>query len=920
MHHETLLLYGARYGLLSLFVQLSEKYGTLIERHTALIEKVSALIATGQGQTIACDSQHGWILAVLPGRRNSSNPIAELTAFNMNKDPKLRRPLWRRCHADGVAVVRLEMAAQGQSRNSGGVAVALLAESSPTGTQMVGYRLSDGWPIWQVPASTVGKMEIRADILLTYNSVAHAVDIRTVLDGCPAWQLETTGRRPDVAAVPAFTRGHASAIGNSSYDVGKHDKLERHANAGEGKQLRALRARKLEPIVQQTGFASVGGPPTNIANTLASSWTAVWRNEITGLVTLFVLDETMIRAVDTSSRITVWAAQIPSVAAKGQKYLPSISIAGNMLCVAVQGKVIAMSPVNGKELWAADSEVVSNQSFALHPGRAARLLGIKDSTKHELAIFDAVTGRSLITLKTAQHATDKDAQAVSSWAFCRRGIVCLEGQTAIYLVPKAGGKKRAWTVVAKETEEFLVLCAEERQEQIFVLCSTGPHNYRVHVLNLDGRRTRFFNLHITMEPGCHRPHMHSCRNRLMFAADDNSVKRFKFSAVDSATGEIAWNLRTGSVKDKLPEAAKLIGMADGVAVFVKTLKPTANSFDGEVFGVCVEDGQLLWRLRSSDKSWAESLLTVQNILTQLAAHGPIAAWQHGCIVVTKYHRAKSSSGAALHIFYHIRALHPDEGRELSLGGQLWQYPCVAETGSVRRFSCLTTTEKTIFAGSTDGVIHAVSHATGTPIMKVDSLHVNPVTELAICGKSLWSASANLAVLHIVPLEVFGSVSALKSGYSPVDINGSTIKRQKALYGNVSAFFLAMVFLILDCVQFIKFSHETVQSAASKQLDSIIAFVALFGFEAKSYEVFKSMHIASVTTIFIFILIIAVQEKAEWKAFLHPKDRLYTTVWLCCSIYVQFVGQPLFLPIASNLVQSFECVHPQYICVTSLIVM
>ena len=67
-----------------------------------------------------------------------------------------------------------------------------------------------------------------------------------------------------------------------------------------------------------------------------------------------------------------------------------------------------------------------------------------------------------------------------------------------------------------------------------------------------------------------------------------------------------------------------------------------------------------------------------------------------------------------------------------------------------------------------------------------------------------------------------------------------------------------VFLILDFVQFFKFSQEGAESAVAKQLDGAMTYLAMFGFEISSYGLFKMMHLASVTFVGMFVLIFAIQ--------------------------------------------------------------
>ena len=77
----------------------------------------------------------------------------ELTAYGLGGDPNLGSPVWKRRYSDGVAVLRVEVAARGRQRNSGGMAVVLLSDGggdqrseADEGHHLVGYRLTDGWP------------------------------------------------------------------------------------------------------------------------------------------------------------------------------------------------------------------------------------------------------------------------------------------------------------------------------------------------------------------------------------------------------------------------------------------------------------------------------------------------------------------------------------------------------------------------------------------------------------------------------------------------------------------------------------------------------------------------------------------------------------------------------------------------------
>ena len=76
--------------------------------------------------------------------------------------------------------------------------------------------------------------------------------------------------------------------------------------------------------------------------------------------------------------------------------------------------------------------------------------------------------------------------------------------------------------------------------------------------------------------------------------------------------------------------------------------------------------------------------------------------------------------------------------------------------------------------------------------------------------------------------------------------------------------------------------------------------------AASVCCFQAMHAASLVLIFLFVVVFSIQERAEWQSFLHPNDRIYGTLWAVCSVYVQLVGQPLFLTIATKLVQAYDC--------------
>lgn len=230
--------------------------------------------------------------------------------------------------------------------------------------------------VWQLPAGAVGKIEIRADLLLIYSAMIHAVDVRTLLDGnAVGWQIQTTGRRPDPASLMAslprreltFRYRNTTTVGLQlhPFAAATTPALKRRSSGGNlmahanGQEIGSLRASKSGRSLTAASRSNSGNKAAAVARhgMLASSWTALWRDPETQVVTLFVLDEVVVRAVDTATGSAAWPEPVSVAGPKGLAHLPSIYIAGGILFVTVPGeasggcRLLALSPHDGRELW-----------------------------------------------------------------------------------------------------------------------------------------------------------------------------------------------------------------------------------------------------------------------------------------------------------------------------------------------------------------------------------------------------------------------------------------------------------------------------------------------------------------------------------------------------------------------------------------
>jgi outer membrane protein assembly factor BamB len=540
--------------------------------------------------------------------------------------------------------------------------------------------------------------------------------------------------------------------------------------------------------------------------------------------------------------------------------------------------LIVLSALNGAELWrtVATSTAASADRFSLYGGGNAPYVGItRPGTEHQVSVHHARSGK--LVVQSFQPPCAAYGLGKESWELCETGSVWLlpdptmaggngVSQSQIHRISKTvemvacnRSSVPRWQFSTKTGDNFAALCTNQSRSEIYALADDG----RIHVLSPKGNVLRAFvagldtdtgagTIHIS-SPGKSKLlsqrsnqeqplHLHAAQNRLFIGG----VKRLQHAALDARTGCVAWDLRRGSIADKLSENTRLLYTSGKVAVFESqprshhqnAFNPQAQATEEiHVYGVSVSTGERIWDLESTSKdgsTWDPCRL--QRVSTEHTCSCPILIAGDSNVIVTKY--AKGG-----YIRYHIRCFgKPAHGRSIRPHHEAWHYPPgAAENGWTKRISCLAATKDTVFSGSTDGIIYAVNLRTGALVASIDELHVDPVTAMVISNGMLWSASTQLSVLRLQPLEWFGVIAGIVAGEDDdLAQMQRTLPRLGAYYVSTIQFFQTALFLVLDYAQFLEFSTVHATTVASQDMGKSIAWASTFGVDISSFELFTSM--------------------------------------------------------------------------------
>ena len=149
--------------------------------------------------------------------------------------------------------------------------------------------------------------------------------------------------------------------------------------------------------------------------------------------------------------------------------------------------------------------------------------------------------------------------------------------------------------------------------------------------------------------------------------------------------------------------------------------------------------------------------------------------------------------------FDISAMSPGGAKS---SGECWHYPPgLPHEGLHTAIQCLEVSQKALVVGCESGHIYTVNPKSGQLMATVDHLHLEEVTSLASPGSGLlWTASCQVVVMRLQPLEQYGVVAAIEQVDMP-----SKAARVSKLYLTRFEFWAHVFMLLIETMQLLRFA-------------------------------------------------------------------------------------------------------------------